>query len=1254
MPVDRPSWTENFVEALLRYGLKKRYVNTVVPAAPNISSITVTPMGPVRVGDVLTAVVNLTWTPTGSLTYQWRVGGVDQPGETNPTYTTTAAGDVTVYVVATNTEGSDNLESDTVRVNSEVTIAMMGDVNSVGGHSDTSSDAGLLGAWYEYRNSGGATTIPTTGFGPALGVTQSLASASQFVQLADHSVSGATLSDWASTHEATWYAVIDAMTSGDTPTDVIITHGEEDAKTLSDADAYEANLLALISRIRALYGIAVRIHLCSLRSLPLGTYPYWATVQAAQAAVVAADPLVFAINPAGFPKVDPVSYTGEGQRDLGQAYATSIVDEGGAITILPRFVGGTIDPSSPLEGQTLTATMRWAGTYPQSYASQWSDDGVELSGETSETLVAAPEGTVELNQDATNSVGTVSGNVSTTVGAVASLGSAIKRKALGDDYIITAGQVTTVSDTVAFVLFELDDFSGSDGTIIDFGIDGSTGSPFRLSITGESSLQLEYRTNSGLQTLALATSVDTFYDGAQHLVWIRIQDGTPGTVRMGIAATGGDEATDSRPEGITSGLTSAAAALFADITTPAREMAGAVSAVVIDGWITDTRVDSLHTSIAGVSGSLSWVVFLSELDSHMTAEGSTYIWSPIADIGDITVAGDVTDNSGTFSHTLVSGINNTAGWPYAEGFSQSTLSLSGGTHIQGSSTYAVSDTMTLLWYGNVQSLGILDGFLAGAVPDSGEFGVAIRYTDSATIQAIWRDGGDNLVTQDHTVENISTADRDLHFVAANPSWGVRVGMAHMTAQSYYSENSTTVAAGTSPHGPGFGSPHTSTSQTNPTLRGVTYENAWALQINRDLTDDEWERARRGDWFWAYGDASVAWIVVPTTDLEIGETISDSKVDQSELTMVVDGHQSTLSGQISGDDVIPPTPTAPVILDISIDWTDADADTDPNVGDTFFPIFSTTGDPTPVLSYEWFLGAVSQGTTTSLVVGSDGSLTVDIEATNSEGTDSDTSAAVIVLASASGLAPDEVSGLYLWEDGFDSATYNGSNELTGITDKGPNGIDITPDSGTGPTPTSYEVDGVPTDLPGPFTVALPTNHPESATGLAKVFTDITVMAIVPTITSQTNGTAMFSMYGDDGGGANYQLVLGQGPTPDDIQAFMQGGSIEIPVDWSTGNNGSHAIVFFRRQAGVDLYLDSWYDNLSGGGITKPAQVTYGSDPTTGTMTIDSVAFGGRGSITQVWVGNPIHMVAVWDEYVSDGDIVSLAQWAGSRLGFTGIS
>jgi hypothetical protein len=253
-----------------------------------------------------------------------------------------------------------------------------------------------------------------------------------------------------------------------------------------------------------------------------------------------------------------------------------------------------------------------------------------------------------------------------------------------------------------------------------------------------------------------------------------------------------------------------------------------------------------------------------------------------------------------------------------------------------------------------------------------------------------------------------------------------------------------------------------------------------------------------------------------------------------------------------------------------------------------------------------------------------------------------------------VAPDAVSGLYVWWDGYDSANYNGSSELLSITDKSANTIDATPDSTTGPTPVSYEVNGVPTDLPGNFTVALPTNHPESAAGLAKVLTDFTVFAIVPTENSQTTGSAMFSIYGDDGGGANFQFVFGQGTTPGHIQAFMQGGSFEIDVDFNNGNTGSHAIVIFRREAGVDLTMDCWYDSLDGGGIQKPTQESYGSDPTTGTLTIDSMAYGGRGSITQVWSSNPIHTVAVYDRALTDSEVLLLALWAGNRLGISGIS
>ena len=83
------------------------------PVAPTVNSVTIT--GTHNVGQVQTAVVSVTGYPPATRSYQWKLAG-GNVGTDSPTYTPVATGDLTCVVTATNSEGSDNLESAAVTI----------------------------------------------------------------------------------------------------------------------------------------------------------------------------------------------------------------------------------------------------------------------------------------------------------------------------------------------------------------------------------------------------------------------------------------------------------------------------------------------------------------------------------------------------------------------------------------------------------------------------------------------------------------------------------------------------------------------------------------------------------------------------------------------------------------------------------------------------------------------------------------------------------------------------------------------------------------------------------------------------------------------------------------------------------------------------------------------------------------------------------------------------------------------------------
>lgn len=250
-------------------------------------------------------------------------------------------------------------------------------------------------------------------------------------------------------------------------------------------------------------------------------------------------------------------------------------------------------------------------------------------------------------------------------------------------------------------------------------------------------------------------------------------------------------------------------------------------------------------------------------------------------------------------------------------------------------------------------------------------------------------------------------------------------------------------------------------------------------------------------------------------------------------------------------------------------------------------------------------------------------------------------------SSGGTPPDGVANLIGWWDPYTHATYDATPELTLITDQGPNNWDLVPDV-VGASQVTYVINGVASPMPQ---VVAFRDVPE-IDGLAESVGDFTLMFLIPTGKTHANNTCYFATKTTAGGFWDIQLT--QSSTSSAID-FTGNGSLPtsfvMDVGFDNAAPDAYAILFLRRGAG-GLTCDCWYDKFLGAGVVNPAQQT-GADVFPATLSISGFALGGRGSITQSWVGSPFDMAAMWDRELTDSEILSLAQWAGVRLGITGI-
>jgi hypothetical protein len=260
-----------------------------------------------------------------------------------------------------------------------------------------------------------------------------------------------------------------------------------------------------------------------------------------------------------------------------------------------------------------------------------------------------------------------------------------------------------------------------------------------------------------------------------------------------------------------------------------------------------------------------------------------------------------------------------------------------------------------------------------------------------------------------------------------------------------------------------------------------------------------------------------------------------------------------------------------------------------------------------------------------------------------------------VAAAVEVTPLTVSGLRSWWDAYDSATYDGSDYLLAIGDKGPDGLTMAPAKASGMLGSTFQVG---TDaaafLPGNATITVPDSHPEVT--VAYSVADFTLFAVIPIEYAMPTGRCYFSWNVSTGSGFYGLLLQASGTTGALDIADGSGVKTTIQIGLaSTNGTAASAIVCVRRAGGV-LTVDAWYDRKLGSGVQKPTQVSI-ADPLQSPIVAILACLGGRSSISQAWNGDvkaKVHTAWWYDRELTDDEVLSLAQWAGNRVDISGIS
>jgi PKD repeat protein len=95
--------------------------------APEITAATISPASG-RVGDSFSVAVTASGEPAAALSYQWRIDGIEIGGATGSTFVPALTGSLSVQVTASNSEGSDSLETANVPVSAALSAPVIASI----------------------------------------------------------------------------------------------------------------------------------------------------------------------------------------------------------------------------------------------------------------------------------------------------------------------------------------------------------------------------------------------------------------------------------------------------------------------------------------------------------------------------------------------------------------------------------------------------------------------------------------------------------------------------------------------------------------------------------------------------------------------------------------------------------------------------------------------------------------------------------------------------------------------------------------------------------------------------------------------------------------------------------------------------------------------------------------------------------------------------------------------------------------------
>jgi hypothetical protein len=237
---------------------------------------------------------------------------------------------------------------------------------------------------------------------------------------------------------------------------------------------------------------------------------------------------------------------------------------------------------------------------------------------------------------------------------------------------------------------------------------------------------------------------------------------------------------------------------------------------------------------------------------------------------------------------------------------------------------------------------------------------------------------------------------------------------------------------------------------------------------------------------------------------------------------------------------------------------------------------------------------------------------------------------------------------LWDAGRSGGpVYNGSGQLTTITDYATDAVDMTPIRSPLFIDGDYAINGVASDMPRGATTL--DGDGVMVRPIAETITDFSLVMIIPTA-SQPSNNQVYASISYTGTGF-WAMQIGSGATPGSIDFTTFTETEELAVDADNGNDGAAAIVVLTRQ-GSTITVQALYDSLDGSGL-QSASKTY----TTGlpaSIDIRNFAFGGRQYATlsgdRVWPVDGLHMYGWIDRVLTAEEIATFQYLAGSRLGF----